>query len=300
MLKPFQSGENIVALARRYLPFAREVTAVHEGTRHLAYEIDGRLILKIRRPGTIDAELRCEALVLTHLRGSGLPVPDVIGFEDGPGDTGHLCLPKMRGIPLLDLPWSWPSRVLGEIGEALAVLHSCPIGDLIAVDEVERLDVEASWEMGLRFLEARQLVSDQEGRELQALFLGLRPQASPDQVLLWGDFWPHHCFVDPASGALTGLIDFADATIGPRAVEFAWRWANQLELAEDEIVSAYCRALSLDESKIRREVEFYRLFKAVRVPAWAESRGIDSIGTRSSLREIRRQLSSNEVGGLLP
>lgn len=118
----------------------------------------------------------------------------------------------------------------------------------------------------------------------------MAPYANEPDVLLHHDLWAEHCFVDPSTGRLTAIIDFADARLGPAAWEFSWfssdreasRWWN------DELLAGYAEVRPVSPAFLD-QVRFYRLVRAVRSPSWSESLGWPAL-TQAALAEIREQL----------
>ncbi len=278
-------------LARRWYPSAREVTAVFDdGLRHRVFEIDGEVVLKVPRDATPPDELQREEFVLREIgRLSDLAVPRVLDFD---AEMPCLCLTRVPGTSLLDQPWPWPERALREVGRALAELHSLPTAPFVASPLVETIDLDVYWGGGLGFLREERLVTSEQAFRLDRIFGDIRALlAGVDHVLLNGDVWPHHCFVDQAAGKLTGILDFADARIGPAAWEFASRWHGHLEEAEDVIVREYVACRGLSAHSFVEQVEAARLLKAVWEPKWARERGLGTRGWRFYLGEIERQVA---------
>lgn len=292
----------ILRLARRYIPDARAVTAVFEsGWAHRAYEIDGWAIVKVPRFEAAREELAREAAVLLVLNDAlDLPVPRLLGFCDvEAGRPAYSCMTRLPGAPLqrFDGDHDWlkvglKPPIVEAIAALVARLHALPIEPFETSRAVPLLDVDGYWERGIAWLDAHGLLAAAEIARLNELFQARStrfPAARP--VLLHGDLWPTNSIVD-ASGRFTGLIDFGDACLGPAAWEFSGcdddpdhRWPRAL-------LDTYARIVPV-AAWFREEAEFYRLVNAVRYPAvlepWAPGERFPQI-VRTCLYEIRQAL----------
>jgi len=86
-------------------------------------------------------------------------------------------------------------------------------------------------------------------------------------VLLHNDIRPVHLFVEPETGSLTGVIDYADATLGPAELDvfYLWlRWWRPWGAREDGdfVLASYAetRAMPTD---FYRTAAFMRFITAV-------------------------------------
>lgn len=262
-------ADQVLVLARRHLPGAQRVTATFEdGWRHLAYEIDGWAILKVRKPRAPEGELAREAAVLEHLNATtSLPVPKLLGFGKDPVAGAHICMTRMPGISLHQRGRPWVAETLASICRFADDLHSQPVDPLLDRG-VPGLDVEERWQIGCAYLREREHVSQGEAEILNELFArGWERFRQFRPVLLHGDFWDTNCFVDEATRQFTGIIDFGDACIGPAAWEFAL--PNSLADWPAELLKAYVASGQVSSSFVE-EVDFYRLVRTVNLLPWIE------------------------------
>jgi aminoglycoside phosphotransferase (APT) family kinase protein len=118
------------------------VVAVGEGTDHLAFEVDGELIVRWTkepdaavRAARVDREARLLAAVAAI---SPLPVPEP-SFRVP--EQGVLAYRKLPGLPLLDLPQrqrsAHASAVAATLGELLTALHTAPVEDMTALVDID-------------------------------------------------------------------------------------------------------------------------------------------------------------------
>ena len=115
---------------------------VGEGSDHLAYEVNGELIVRCSKepdPAARAAQVGREARLLDAVAGiAPLPVP-------APSFTiperGCLAYRKLRGVPLLDLPQqqrsAHNSAIATTLGELLTALHAAPLEQMAALVGVD-------------------------------------------------------------------------------------------------------------------------------------------------------------------
>ncbi|MEU3729556.1 aminoglycoside 3'-phosphotransferase/choline kinase family protein [Streptomyces sp. NPDC033538] len=167
-----------------------------------------------------------EGRVLSHIDGR-LPVPTPRVRDFGPYENGwqYVLMSRLRGE---NLARTWGSvaradreRLVTDVGEALAVLHSldsAPLGDVLGPgDWGAFLDRQADG-----------AVEQQRGHGLSAAWLEQIPDfisaavlpRTPSPSLLHTEVMQQHFLVDPDGWRLTGLFDFEPAMIGDRAYDF--------------------------------------------------------------------------------
>jgi hygromycin-B 7''-O-kinase len=221
---PVLSDDRVLELARRHAGSVQKVTAVNEsGGEARAYMCDDNLVFKTQRPPQLRprTSLEKEAFILRQVAAeNSVPIPRVIGYgrED---DVEYLLMTRVPGVCLESTSLSGPARVavLEELGATLRRVHEVSQaamqdsglipGDESATDLRDRLSAmlehltaaltaDSGWTGGLDL----NAVADQ--------LLTALPDGTPP-VTLQSNPGPEHCFVDPATGRFTGLIDFGDA-----------------------------------------------------------------------------------------
>lgn len=201
----------------------RRAVRLGEGLDNVVYEINGELV--VRRSKEADPVLRSELLrreagVLVAVADLvSLAVPDVV-FADP--DAGVLAYRKLQGAPLLETPVYHPERLAAALGRFVGELHAAPLTRMEALvpRDVEPMaawleEAEDSYRQVSEVLPgpARTLVED---------FLGRTPPGEPtDMVFCHNDLGSEHVLVDQARGAVTGVIDWADAAIADPAYDLA-------------------------------------------------------------------------------
>ncbi|MFE5208734.1 phosphotransferase [Streptomyces sp. NPDC056600] len=167
-----------------------------------------------------------EGRVLTHVQGR-LPVPTPTVRDSGPYENGwrYVLMSRLRGESLAhcwgDVPRRDRERLVAEIGEMLAVLHS------LGTDQLG--DVLGPGDWGA-FLDRQRAgaVRRQSARGPSTPWLDQIPDflasvplpRAPRPSLLHTEVMRQHLLVDPDGWRLTGLCDFEPAMIGDRAYDF--------------------------------------------------------------------------------
>lgn len=220
------SAEQVLALARQHLPSAKAVTAVDEtGGEARTYSIDDAYILKTQRPHKLRprTSLKKEVVFLQQLEGvEGLTVPRVIGYGHPEPLIEYTLMTRMPGIAFRNAKLAGDTRrqALMGLGRMLRRVHGILqeklrdsnlfFGDQSGVDFI--------WRMGSVFDDLAELVH-RDGKNwtypLAPEVIGRRLMhtlpAKKVIVALHSNPGPEHTFVDPATGTLTGIIDFGDA-----------------------------------------------------------------------------------------
>jgi aminoglycoside phosphotransferase (APT) family kinase protein len=242
---PVLSDERVLELVRRHVPSARRVTGVDEsGGEARAYMCDGDLVLKTQRPQQLRARtsLEKEALILEELaRQIAAPIPRVLGYgrED---DAEYVLMTRIPGVSLQQAALVGATRVavLEAVGATLRKIHeidqrAMEASGLIPGDQgpgdlhgrlasmfdssIEALDPMDASDHGVE----RRWADDVDLRSIRRWCLSGLPVDTPP-VALHSNPGPEHCFVDPDTSRLSGLIDFGDAYRSHPALDVrSWR-----------------------------------------------------------------------------
>jgi aminoglycoside phosphotransferase (APT) family kinase protein len=156
---------------------------------------------------------RQEAEGLRRAAGSGLRVPDLIGFDESGSGCGvpAVLMSKLSGRVALEDP-SADGR-LAQLAEALVTIH--------AVDPTGHgWDYDPWYDIGKARPPAWTRWPDQWER---AIALVARGSPAREGCFLHRDYHPTNVLWE--SGAISGIVDWPNACVGPRGVDIAHcRW----------------------------------------------------------------------------
>ena len=210
-----------------------KVRFLQEGWDSRAYVVNDEWIFRMPKRANVVPSLMVERRLLPLLE-EALPV-DVPRFEwhGVPSDrfphpfSGYRLLPGDLGdaIPRREIA---PPAVARQLGELLRIIHAVPVERAreAGVSEGRESWTPACWPW-LRATVAK------SGDEIEPA-LGMRrwlamqpllesglPVASEPAGFLHADFSIEHLLLDPGTRAVTGVIDWADTTLGDPAIDFA-------------------------------------------------------------------------------
>ncbi|MEV4750853.1 aminoglycoside phosphotransferase family protein [Streptosporangium sp. NPDC049248] len=236
------------------------ITPLGEGQDNLAYEVNGELIVRfskeadpVRRAMLVDREAR----LLTGVAGfSPVPVPEP-GFTVA--EQGCLAYFKLPGLPLLGLPpserLSHGPSVAATLGGLLSALHAVPLDRLAGLVEVDAPPL-SEW-----LDEAKEIyptiikeIPEAHRRTVQTFLDTPPPDGGYDPVFSHNDLGIEHVLVDPATGAVTGVIDWSDAAIVDPAYDFGLLYRDLGPAALEAALGGY---RSGDLTALRERALFY-------------------------------------------
>lgn len=312
----------VLELARRHAPGAREVVAVDEaGGEARTYMIaadDRDLVLKTQRPHRRRrrTSLEKEALFLRHLAavpGEPLPVPRVLGHGSVPvpAGSGDAAMVEIEYTLMTRIPGDSVARagvvgdarraVLLALGGVLRRIHAAPQDPLLKSGLFPG-DTAPS-DVAVR-LEAPALAAAQKlGGSALARLLPERPvalvrravaalPAGGERVALHANPGPVHTFVEPATGAFTGLIDFGDAYVSHPALDLR-RWDRH----EDRValLEGYRREGAVDADFLRVwRVACLLAELAALAAAPGSAAGTDAEGRAAVIRSLLEELEEHD------
>jgi aminoglycoside phosphotransferase (APT) family kinase protein len=209
-----------------------------EGWDSVAYLVSGQWVFRFPKRREVDARLQREVRLLDALVGQlPLPVPQV-RWRGQPSPAfpfhfmGYRLLPGSQATEAR-LPACAHAGAAGDLGRFLTALHG------VAVPQVVKLGFGASAEedhAAVLLNEARHLADriaphlPPELREAARSILDGRVTPPPPYAGPWRlihrDLQAEHILLSP-TGAIAGVIDFGDATVGDPAVDFVGFYAWQ-------------------------------------------------------------------------
>lgn len=198
-----------------------------EGWDHTARRVerpDGSWVVKEVKDGDDAVSVRREVAVMrlvgAHLRGRAAPAEVV--------DDRRLAYPIVPGVALLDLVADGAvaaadhQRLATELGRLIAELAAI---DATTVEPALPVDDEgwAPWfeEVGESLDVSATVLSDEDRRRVDEFLAAAPPEPLPADGLRFthNDLGAEHVLVDPATLAVTGIIDWTDAAIADPALD---------------------------------------------------------------------------------
>jgi aminoglycoside 2''-phosphotransferase len=261
--------ECVRELAERFPELAvRQWRPVQQGWDSVTLLVNVEWIFRFARRPDVAVRLAREARLLPALAET-LPV-DVPRFEyvvaeleeagGGVRLVGYRAVPG-RGLDVASLRRDQMPALAHELGAALTALHSFPVErarelGVIGGDAGEWRDEYAAF-----YAEFQQhvfpLFAAEERERAAAMwkgFLGDAANFTFTPALIHRDLGPEHILYEPASGRLTGIIDWGDAWIGDPAIDFAGIWGGFGRVFAEQALAAYHRPV---EATFWRRVAFY-------------------------------------------
>lgn len=185
--------------------FGRDVRPLGTGYEHVAYEVDGELVVRLDR--IPDPEnVRREAEILATVRAATrVPVPEPIVVEP---DAGLIVYRKLRGTPLSGV--SQPTRVPPDTVVALNTL----MRDIAAI-ETDVVDdaPPQEWldEARTQYPDIRDAIPPAYRTPIERFLAADAPPPTDVRVFCHNDLGTEHVLVDPHTREVTGVIDWSDA-----------------------------------------------------------------------------------------
>ncbi|HZC06282.1 MAG TPA: aminoglycoside phosphotransferase family protein [Ktedonobacterales bacterium] len=262
---PVLSNGVVLSLARRHTPDAQAVTHVDEtGGEARTYAIDETLILKTQRPQQLRprTSLEKEVFFLHQIAevAPELRVPRVVGYgrEQVANDVTveYTLMTRMPGVAMRRASLNDDTRqsVLRQLGATLRRLHTLPVEPFVASDLFpgDQSFVDTQIRLGNYFNDlADELRAEQSSwrlpltvEQVGAKVIAAVPR-SAERVALHSNPYLEHVFVQPDSGAYSGLIDFGDAYISHPALDMR-RWNRPVD--REALLQGYTSEWSVSDS----------------------------------------------------
>jgi aminoglycoside phosphotransferase (APT) family kinase protein len=209
--------ETIARLLAAHGRPAQSVRPLGSGLDHAAFEVDGDLVVRLSSqadPAARGREVRREAELLRRVAAlSPLPVPVPLLVDP---DGGWLAYRKLPGEPLLGVPdpAAHATTVGAALGALLAVLHAQPPEDWAGLADDDDTP-PAAWlgEAREAYAELTGTVPAERRAAVEDFLHAPPPPAAPHRVLSHNDLGVEHVLVDPATGRVTGIIDWTDTAV---------------------------------------------------------------------------------------
>lgn len=262
--------DTAIAVLSRQFPGLRpvEVTGRYEGMDNQAVEVNGDWLFRFPKRAEGEPPLRMELGLLPRLEEIvpvRLPRYELVGRADErfPYLFAGYC--KLPGVPALGLPPPPVEDLSPVLAQVLSAIHSFP------AEEAMRLGVfvEPEDSISRQREEACGWLEELRSALPASLFAGVESRLAPDRQpasyggparFLHADFSAEHLLVDPATKAVTGLIDWTDASVGDPALDFSYLWVWQGEPLVSAILRDYTPTVDVH---FRERVDFHGLCTAL-------------------------------------
>jgi aminoglycoside phosphotransferase (APT) family kinase protein len=252
-----------------------DIRCLAAGVDHVAYHVGGEIVVRLAHAqddepadhgaaghdadGEPNNETEREARLLRVVaRYSTLPVPVPLAVADG-----MLAYRALPGVPLLTSSHDWRSARSAGLGDVLggflASLRSIPADSLTGIAEIDS-EPPAAW------LAAAQVcwttIDTWATKGLPQCihgmineFLATQPPARGSDVCFsHNDLGAEHVLIDPDSGMITGVIDWADAAVTDPAVDLGLLLRD---LGDGAFHAAARRLEGSDPTSVRDRAVFY-------------------------------------------
>ena len=253
-----------VGLVRDQFPELNVQTMAHLGSGwdYDAFVSDQAWVFRFPKRREVEAGLEREAKLLEVVGDRlGLAVPL---FEKRGRATPAfpLAFVGYRVVPgvAADQPGLFDeTQAAAALGRALTALHRVHASDLDGVAlprlHAQQDETPAGWRASVvRLAETARRELPSAWRDVCAPYLAgevpLPPAYSGPDVLLHSDICPDHILADPATGRVTGLIDFTDAAWGDPVVDLAGLYLWRGERFFRAVLERYDRPM--DEQLVTR------------------------------------------------
>ena len=208
-----------------------------EGMDSIALLVNREWIFRFPKHDGVSARVELEARLLPEPQRAidvRIPVPEFVGTDPRTGRrfSGYR---KVEGAPLNarvfpGLDPGRQDRFIAQIARFVRQLHSFPMERAILLG-VAAGDFRGAYADELASVRELVLprVNPDERRYVEQLYgayLDDPANFDYEPCLLHADLSPEHVFVDPATRAVTGIIDFGDVTIGDPDYELQWLYAD--------------------------------------------------------------------------
>ncbi|MFB6504764.1 MULTISPECIES: phosphotransferase family protein [unclassified Streptomyces] len=291
-----------VASSLRNLPFpwsGDPVEIVGRGFSNIVLRIGTDVLIRV--PRTHEAMGRSEHTVEVLRRLPPLPmaVPEVLGtLPAGPRlPFGAVLLRRLPGAVVDDdVARAGHEAFTGDLAAFLSALHDCGDEPLLgvlgsdgtgraggtgrALDALDALDAETAAATADRLTGRERQVFEQWATAYRRWLPGA------EAVPIHGDVWPGNLL--HTSGRLSGVLDWDEARIGPRAADLCGVRYLGRDFAE-EMTRAYAARNSCDHEVLREETKLAAVRRELRGVAWS-LRHDDPEELEESLDKVRRSL----------
>jgi aminoglycoside phosphotransferase (APT) family kinase protein len=231
-----------------------QVEPLGEGCDSVAFEVNGGWVFRFPKRPDVERQLLIETKLLRSLtvRGSPIPLP-AYSFHGRPSAEFPLHFAGYSKLPgttanRVDPAKPVHRRLAPALGRFLSWLHAFSATDAMAMGVPDQRGHDVVGDVQKEALEdfpvlAR--VAPDAPLDAWRAFLLAAPMPAPVSAfsLVHNDLAAEHVLVDAPTQGVTGVIDWSDAAIGDRAIDFAgiFHWGGAPFL--DDVLANYDRPI---------------------------------------------------------
>ncbi len=256
-------------ISRREGIVVAHIEAGYPGT-NAVFVLDRRWVVKIYAP-FCHADFELERTLYPLLSAATrIPSPRLLaeGVLDDALRWPYIVMDFKPGQPIREVRAQIPTpnriEIATTLGAMTGELHAIP---LARVAEVQNLRGDwpnwrqQRWVACLAELEAQAGLPTPVLDEIAAFLAANTGDESAPSLLVNGDLTEDHVLLDERDGwwYISGLLDFADALVAPRAYEWIALWFGALDRQPDELaafMSSYDPAIALDDDFFQEALLF--------------------------------------------
>jgi aminoglycoside phosphotransferase (APT) family kinase protein len=281
---------------------ARDIEPLGAGTDSAAFRVDAEWVVRFPLVPEAEETLRRELALLPELAPRlpvAVPAPEHVGKDDGRLVFGAYRV--LDGKPLSDaglgaLSPAARTHALDRLAALLEAIHRFPLERAQAAGVSFEL-CKGAYHSAQEILEHEfrdQLREAERSAIARQRQVFARAQASVrTPVLLHADIKPAHLLHNPSTGALTGLLDWGDVSLGHGDFDLA-------------IIGAFCGRRTLDglltrldsdaRERTRLSIPFLLTIRWLADAMYVKRRGGDREQIAGALRKLREHLQANPAG----
>ncbi|WP_167880489.1 phosphotransferase family protein [Nocardioides guangzhouensis] len=265
------------------------VRPLGEGWDNLVWAVGDDLVLRVVKDpdptvkrATVERDVALLAFAGRH---STLAPPRVVAADP---EAGALLTTRVPGVAAVESGRLDTSALADDLARFLTALHAV---DPVLAAGVVRPDPDSAEVWLAQVGEEYAAVAGDVAPDLRAPveeFLGAAPPPpAQDLVFCHNDVRDDHVMVDPASGRVTGLIDWGDAVLGDPALDLATVLTDFGPAVLDRVLDGYLRPREAGLADRTRWVARRRMVEDL---AWRIRTG-DEPGGRRTSATLRRLLA---------
>ena len=202
------------------------VDRLGEGQEHVAFEVNGELV--VRFPKDPDPKRGAERVQREHdvlaavADISPLPVPRPEFFSTDPACIAHFKIP---GIPLLETSpphrWDHAESIATALGAFLGAIHAVPAGRVAGLVTPDNQPLEGWQEDAVQdYVSIAGHIPAMHRGPIETFLHVPPPVGDYPLVFSHNDLGIEHVLIEPATWAITGIIDWSDAALADPAYDF--------------------------------------------------------------------------------